>query len=128
MLPAAPRAWERQREVSTGIPGAHSCWKGSLQWTEGLTAAFGSSPSTLRATLAQSSQAASGSVHPTEHGKSWEDWKGRVGRKAGKEGWEGCTGTPAPVPALFSLQHKGMSLGQHLVLGQAGLHQNEGME
>lgn len=43
--------------------GSHSC--------------FGSSPPTLRATLAQSSQAASVSVHATEHAKGWE---GRLAR------------------------------------------------
>lgn len=55
-------------------------------------ATFGFSLPTLRTTLAQSSQAASVSVHPTLHAK-------------GREGWAGCTGTPAPV--LLSLQHKG---------------------
>lgn len=98
--PNCTKGLEGQGEVSTGIPG----WRGPLQWAEGLMAAFGSSLHTLRATLAQSSQAASASVHPTVHAK----------------GWEGCTGTPAPVPALFFLQHKEMSLGQHLVFGPAG--------
>lgn len=66
----------------------------------------------------QSSQAASVSVHPIVRAKGWE---GRLGRKAGKEAL-----VPQPLPALLSLQHKGMSLGQHLVFGQAGLHQTRG--
>lgn len=68
------------------------------------------------ATPAQSSQAASVSVHPTVHAKGWEGWEG---------GWKE---SPALVPALLSLQHEGMTLGQHLVFGQAGFHENKGLE
>lgn len=105
-----------QGEVSTGTQ-AHSSCRGPLQWVEGLMAAFGFSLPTLRTTLAQSSQAASVSVHPTLHANGREGWEGRLGRMH----WY-----PSPSAALPAAQR--MSLGQHLVFGQAGLHQNEGVE
>lgn len=75
------------------VSQAQSCWKGPLQGTQGLRAAFGSSPPTLRPTPAQRSQAASVSVHPTVHAKGWEGWEGwegRLGRKAGKDPQPQC--------------------------------------